>query len=160
MAAFSQHSGPWPTPLDRNERLGMDPQAYQQLIDRMAGYSGSDLESFFDSHGLGAAYRAPNEGWGKKHRINQALAAARRQGTYDAVLADARRQYGGATPTGEAPWPPARIRFELERLKGDLEAWQPLSTYRRCQAVHLAPQRTPRPPTGERDPCARRLGAD
>jgi uncharacterized protein (TIGR02391 family) len=107
----------------------MDPQAYQQLIDRMAHHSGSDLESFFDSHGLGAAYRAPDEGWGRRHRINQALAAARREGTYEAVLADALRQYGEATPTGEAPWPPARIRFELDRLRGDLEAWQP--PYRR-----------------------------
>jgi uncharacterized protein (TIGR02391 family) len=106
----------------------MDPHVYQQLINRMAGHSGSDLESFFHSHGLGNAYRAPDEAWGKRHRINQALAAARKEGAYDAVLADAQRQYGEVTPTGEAPWPPARIRFELERLNGDLESWQP---YRR-----------------------------
>jgi uncharacterized protein (TIGR02391 family) len=102
----------------------MDPQAYQQLIDRMAGRSGSDLESFFDSHGLGDLYRAPSKGWGKLHRINASLAGARQAGTYDAVLADARRRFGGATPTGEAPWPPARMRFELERLIGDLKVWQ------------------------------------
>jgi hypothetical protein len=58
----------------------MDPQACQQLIDRMARHYGFDLESFFDSHGIGAAYQAPDEGWGKRHRINQAPAAARWEG--------------------------------------------------------------------------------
>jgi hypothetical protein len=53
------------------------------------------------------------------------LTAAREEGSYDAVLADALRQYGKATPTGEAPWPPARIRFELDRLAGDLKVWEP-----------------------------------
>jgi hypothetical protein len=92
----------------------MDAQAYQQLINRMAGQYGSDLESFFDSHRLGDGYR---QGYGKKDRINRALTAAREEGTYDAVLADALRQWGKATATGEAPWPPARIRFELESLR-------------------------------------------
>jgi hypothetical protein len=58
----------------------MDAQAYQQLVNRMAGRSGSDLESFFDSHGLGDGYR---QGYGKKDRINRALTAAREEGTYD-----------------------------------------------------------------------------
>jgi hypothetical protein len=40
------------------------------LINRMAGQSGSDLESFFDSHGLGDAFR---QGYGKRDRINRAL---------------------------------------------------------------------------------------
>jgi hypothetical protein len=102
----------------------MDPQAYKQLIDRMAHQYDSDLESFFDSHGLGDAYRAPDRGWGRRKRINTALDVARKDGTYDAVLADALREYGEATPTGEAPWPPARIRFELDRLAGDLGAWK------------------------------------
>ena len=93
----------------------MDPQAYRRLIKRMADRSGPVLESFFDSHGLGDAYR---EGYGKKDGINRGLTAAREEGTYDAVLADALRQYGEATSTGEAPWPPALIRFELERLIG------------------------------------------
>jgi uncharacterized protein (TIGR02391 family) len=102
----------------------MDSQAYQQLIDEMARHRDTVLESFFDSHGLGDAYREPEEAWGRRKRVNIALAAARREGTYDAVLADARRRFGEATPTGEAPWPPARIRFELDRLAGDLEAWK------------------------------------
>jgi uncharacterized protein (TIGR02391 family) len=102
----------------------MDSQAYQQLIDEMAGHRDTVLESFFDSHGFGDAYREPDEGWGRRKRVNTALAAARREGTYDAVFADARRRFGGVTVTGEAPWPPARIRFELDRLAGDLEAWK------------------------------------
>jgi uncharacterized protein (TIGR02391 family) len=115
----------------------MDPQAYQQLMDRMARHYGAHLESFFDGHGLGEVYRAPDSGPGRRKRINAALEAARKQGTYEAVLADALRQYGEWTPTGEGfwqngqwirtgegPWPPARIQLHLEHLDGDLKAWK------------------------------------
>ena len=81
----------------------MDPQAYQQLINRMAGQSGSNLETFFESHGLGDAYI---EGYGKKDRINRALAAARAEGTYDAVLADAPRRDIRAPGS---PWPDPEV---------------------------------------------------
>jgi hypothetical protein len=79
----------------------MDPQAYQQLIDRMARRYSPNLESFFDSHGLGEVYRAPDSGPSRRKRINAALDAARNQGTHEAILADALRQYGEWTPTGE-----------------------------------------------------------
>jgi uncharacterized protein (TIGR02391 family) len=115
----------------------MDPQAYQQLIDRMARHYSPDLASFFDSHGLGEVYRAPDSGPGRRKRINAALDAARNQGTHEAVLADALRQYGEWTPTGEGswqngqwistgegPWPPVQIRAHLEWLNGDLRIWK------------------------------------
>jgi uncharacterized protein (TIGR02391 family) len=115
----------------------MDPQAYQQLIDRMARHYSPDLQSFFDRHGLGEVYRAPDSGPGRRKRINTALDAARNQGTHEAVLADALLKYGEWSSagegfwqdgqwisTGEGPWPPVQIRWHLERLNGDLRVWK------------------------------------
>lgn len=125
----------------------MDPQAYQQLIDRMTRQASHNLESFFDSHGLGEVYRAPDSGPGRRKRINSALDAARNQGTHEAVLADALRQYGQETAagegfwqndqwisTGEGPWPPVQIRWHLERLNGDLRVWKAPRRLREAQS--------------------------
>ncbi len=95
----------------------MDPQAYQQLIDRMARHYHPDLESFFDSHGLGEVYRARDSGPGRRKRINTALDAARNQGTHEAVLADALRQYGEWTPTVEG-FGRTASGYPLEKILG------------------------------------------
>jgi hypothetical protein len=64
-----------------------------EIIEALAGLGTSEAESFFIEHGLGSAFAAPNLGWGRRKRVNEALVAAERRGDIDAVLADARQRF-------------------------------------------------------------------
>ncbi len=62
------------------------------LVGRLEARSGAASQSFFDAHGLGAAYRSAGEKNSKRAKINEALYAAERRGDVDEVL-DAAEQY-------------------------------------------------------------------
>lgn len=72
------------------------------LVERLQARSGADGESFFDAHGLGAAYRRTGDKSSKRAKINAALYAAERRGDLDAVLDDA-SLYLGELQTESAP---------------------------------------------------------
>jgi uncharacterized protein (TIGR02391 family) len=101
----------------------VDAHRRQALVDLIAQRSTAELESFFQSHGLGDAFARPKEGWGRRKRVNEALLQAERRGNVDVVLADAQRRFEGATPAGEPVKPLARIRLELQELADDMDAW-------------------------------------
>ena len=66
----------------------------QAIIKAIVRHSGSSIESFFRSHGLGGAY-ARRDGSSKEQKTNDALAAAERAGTdTDELLRDAVRHFG------------------------------------------------------------------
>lgn len=64
----------------------MDTQA---VIDRLSGLSESQLESFFLARNLGAAFNSPGRGWGKRKKVNAALAGAEAEGRLTSILQDA-----------------------------------------------------------------------
>ncbi|MDQ3877020.1 MAG: TIGR02391 family protein [Actinomycetota bacterium] len=101
----------------------MEPASKKRLIDLMAQRGTAELESFFISLGVGGAFAAPREGWGRQKRINEALMAADREGRLEDVLRAAAAQFGGATATGEPAKTPNRIRLDLQELLDELNAW-------------------------------------
>jgi hypothetical protein len=86
------------------------------LVERLQARSGADSESFFDAHGLGAAYRQADDKSSKPAKINAALYAAERRGDLDAVLQDA------SLYLGEPQTEPAPGRRDVN--KGDLHVAQ------------------------------------
>ena len=94
----------------------MDAQRRQDIVSLMAQRSTADLESFFQSHGLGDAFARPKEGWGRLKRVNEALLQAERSGNREDLLADAARRFAGATELGEPVKPIARVHLELHSV--------------------------------------------
>lgn len=56
------------------------------LVERLQARSGPESQSFFDAHGLGAAYRSAGDKNSKRAKINEALHAAEVRGDLDEVL--------------------------------------------------------------------------
>jgi uncharacterized protein (TIGR02391 family) len=105
----------------------MDAQLRQEVNEALAQRGTAELESFFQSHGLGEAFARPKEGWGRLKRINEALLEAERVGALDAVLRDAQRRFAGAAPGGQPVRGLPRLVFELEDLRdetGAMEVWK------------------------------------
>jgi hypothetical protein len=67
------------------------------LVERFQARAGADSESFFDAHGLGAAYRRAGDKSSKRAKINTALHAAEVRGDVDTVL-DAASNYLAGRP--------------------------------------------------------------
>lgn len=80
--------------INRAERL--------RLLAAMSEVSGGRLELFFESYGLGDAYRSAGKGWGKAKHVSTAMAAAESRGDGDAVLAAAAEFFG--LPTKAPRW--------------------------------------------------------
>jgi uncharacterized protein (TIGR02391 family) len=71
----------------------LGPKERLAIIASLLLRSGSELESFFRAHDLGAPFRQAGDGAGKERRINDALDAASRRGDADEVLRDAVRHF-------------------------------------------------------------------
>jgi hypothetical protein len=65
------------------------------LVDRLQARPGPESQSFFDAHGLGAAYRSAGDKNSKRAMVNAALHAAERRGDLDEVLDAAEQRLGG-----------------------------------------------------------------
>jgi hypothetical protein len=61
---------------------------------------GASSQSFFDAHGLGAAYRSAGEQNSKRAKVNEALHAAERRGDLDEIL-EAAAAFVGMPATGQ-----------------------------------------------------------
>jgi hypothetical protein len=80
----------------------MRPESYQEIVDMLAELPLAVGRSFFASHGLGEAFDRPGQGWGRRQRVNEALAEANQRDLLAQVLRDARLQFGGpASATAE-----------------------------------------------------------
>ena len=102
----------------------MDSPRRQELTDRLAQRGTAELESFFQSHGLGVAFARPKEGWGRLKRVNEALLEAERRGDLELVLNDAQRRFMGAVPSGEPAKPLPKLIFELQDLTDETASWE------------------------------------
>jgi predicted nucleotide-binding protein len=69
----------------RQNRL-VDPEQRQQLVTKLIERSEPTLRSLFAAHGLGEAFDSPKAGWGKRQRVENALAAAKAQGRLQQIL--------------------------------------------------------------------------
>lgn len=122
--ASSGASTDWPdtSPHTRAYNPGVEPRERLAIIEGLAAFTGSRLESFFRAHDLGSAY-AKNAGSSKEQKINDALAAAERRGGSDPILAEAVRHFG---LDGEPPRHPPKVSaadhstttpFEVRRVQ-------------------------------------------
>lgn len=113
-------------------------EARQAVVAELAAQRSGWLELFFTSVGLGTAYARPSPGWGREKRIAAALAEADGQGRLAEVirLAEARLR-GVKAPPG--PWPPRRIRYELNLLLHELDGWT--QGWRTAEIVDAAVER-------------------
>lgn len=101
----------------------MEPDEVQAIIATLAEQRTSTLESFFNSHGLLAAFKRPDEGWGKEKRINEALAQAEAEGRRVAVLSAARSKFGPTpTPSRKSRATPEQM---LENLLHEADLLEP-----------------------------------
>lgn len=99
----------------------VEPRERLAIIEGLAEFTGSRLESFFRAHDLGAPY-AKNRGSSKQQKVNDALAAAERRGMSDEILAEAVRHFGldGEPPrqhTHITQVEPATTTFEIRRVQ-------------------------------------------
>jgi serine/threonine protein kinase len=78
----------------------MQPERYQKIVNILARLPTSRGRSFFAGHGLGEAWSRPGKGWGRRERVNEALAEAERRGILAQVLDDAELQFGGTAEIG------------------------------------------------------------
>ncbi len=72
----------------------MDPKQVEETVSRLVAAGGSRAESFFISHGLGAAYASVDKNWGIRKHVNAALLKAEQGGVLDEVLHAARESFG------------------------------------------------------------------
>jgi hypothetical protein len=99
----------------------VEPRERLTIIEGLAAFTGSRLESFFRAHDLGAPY-AKNPGSSKQQKVNDALAAAERRGMSDEILAEAVRHFGldgepPREPTQVTQVEPATTTFEIRRIQ-------------------------------------------
>lgn len=85
----------------------------QRVIDDLAHRGTSELETFFLAQGLGRAFAAPDKGWGKRKRINEALVAAEREIRLTDVLRAAVGHFGIEIPVASES-SPVSIRSEAD----------------------------------------------
>jgi hypothetical protein len=74
--------------------MTMRPAARLKLVSQLEKQSGGKLEMFFGSYGLGRAYAAPGDGWGKAKHIASAITEADRRGNGEEVLLAAASYFG------------------------------------------------------------------
>jgi hypothetical protein len=72
----------------------VDPKQVEETVSRLVAAGGSRAESFFISHGLGAAYASVDKNWGIRKHVNAALLKAEQGGVLDEVLHAARESFG------------------------------------------------------------------
>jgi hypothetical protein len=72
-----------------------------EVVERLQARPGPESQTFFDAHGLGAAYRSAGDKNSKRAKINEALHAAERRGDIDDML-DAAARYLGVPPAQAA----------------------------------------------------------
>jgi len=107
VAGFVRYSNP----LCQNALV--DPTELEALICRLSSeVSTSDLEAFFVAHGLGAAFRGPTKGWGRKKRVTEALVEAERVGCLTEIVSAAAERFGMETPSVSPESGFIRIRLQ------------------------------------------------
>jgi hypothetical protein len=84
---------------------GWPPPDRLALVEALQARSGASSQSFFDAHGLGAAYRSAGDKNSKRAKINEALHAAERRGDLDEVLNAAAAFIGFRPSTDELMMP-------------------------------------------------------
>jgi len=73
--------------------VGVDPLERRRAVEYLRQHGEASLETFFDSVGLGEAFRLPKSGYGRQKRINEALREAEERGDLTAVLSSAREWF-------------------------------------------------------------------
>jgi hypothetical protein len=86
---------------------GWPPTDRLALVEALQARSGASSQSFFDAHGLGAAYRSAGDKNSKRAKINEALHAAERRGDLDEIL-DAAAAFVGLRRTPDQSTTPRR----------------------------------------------------
>ena len=75
---------------------GVEQAEVEVIVDLLADQREAELESFFMAQGLQEAFNSPGRGWGRRKKINAALASARERGDFDEVLRSGARRFNPA----------------------------------------------------------------
>jgi len=82
----------------------MERSEVEAIVDLLASKGEAEIESFFLAHGLQDAFNSPGKGWGKRKKLNAALAKAGKRGDLDEVLRAAVGKFARSRGQEVEPW--------------------------------------------------------